>query len=279
MKFTHLIAGLAALSTLECTYAYPNMASSIEEIRARIRTMDRQPLHRRLPAKGGGGGADNKKTQKAQPATTNGKGGNGGNGVKDATEVEAPEAPEAADAADVEAADPNDDGSAPGVLIGDIKDGGKTPVGRSIARILLEQEPGQGSTSAYKIPGLHGSAKCKADACCVWAHISGELTSLFRGPSNRCNKYARAAIRLGFHDAGTWKQGNTFGGADGSIVLAKAEMARPENKGLEAIVKLVAGLQRKYGVGMADLIQFAAKHAVVSTSPFPPPPSSKPPQT
>jgi hypothetical protein len=262
MKFTHLIAGLAALSTLECTYAYPNMANSIEEIRARIRTMDRQPLHRRLPAKGGGGGGDNKKAQKAQPATTSGK---GGKGVKDAAAVKAPEAAEAADAPDVEAADPNDDGSVPGVLIGDIKDGGKTQVGRSIARILLEQEPGQGSISAYQIPGLPGTAKCKADVCCVWAHISAELTNLFRGPSNRCNKYARAAIRLGFHDAGTWKQGNTFGGADGSIVLAKAEMARPENKGLEAIVKLVADLQRKYGVGMADLIQFAAKHAVVST--------------
>jgi hypothetical protein len=256
MKFTHLIAGLAALSTLECTYAYPNMASSIEEIRARIRTMDRQPLHRRLPAKGGSGGGDNNKAQKAQPATTSGK------GVKDAAGVKAPEA---ADAPDVEPADPNDEGSVPGVLIGDIKDGGKTQVGRSIARILLEQEPGQGSISAYQIPGLPGTAKCNADVCCVWAHISAELTNLFRGPSNRCNKYARAAIRLGFHDAGTWKQGNTFGGADGSIVLAKAEMARPENKGLEAIAGIVAGLQRKYKVGMADLIQFAAKHAVVST--------------
>jgi hypothetical protein len=279
MKFTHLIAGLAALSTLECTYAYPNMASSIEEIRARIRTMDRQPLHRRLPAKGGSGGGDNKKVQKAQPATTSGKGVKGAAGVK---APEAAEAAEAADAPDVEAADPNDDGSVPGVLIGDIKDGGKTQVGRSIARILLEQEPGQGSISAYKIPGLPGTAKCKADVCCVWAHISAELTNLFRGPSNRCNKYARAAIRLGFHDAGTWKQGNTFGGADGSIVLAKAEMARPENKGLEAIVKLVADLQRKYGVGMADLIQFAAKHAVVSTfhaSSFTDPSSSSRPPT
>ena len=176
--------------------------------------------------------------------------------------------------------DPNDDGSVPGVLIGDIKDGGKTQVGKSIARILLEQEPGQASISGYKPPGLPGSAKCKADVCCVWAHISNELTTLFRGPSNRCNKYARAAIRLGFHDAGTWREGLTFGGADGSIVLAKQEITRPENRGLETIVKLIRDMQRKYAVGMADLVQFAAKHAVVSTSsPFLPPPHNTTPLT
>lgn len=99
-----------------------------------------------------------------------------------------------------------------------------------------------------------------------------QLTSLFRGQSGRCNKYARAAIRLGFHDAGALEEGLGYGGADGSIVLAGEEMGREKNRGLQDIVRVLGGLHRRvfkrHGVGMADLIQFAAKHAVVST--FPP---------
>jgi hypothetical protein len=226
MKLACLVAGLGAMSVLECTYAYPNMATSINEIKSRIQNADRRSLHRRIPK----------------------------NGAPD-TAVEAPEP-----------IDPNDDGSLPGVLIGDIKNGGKTPVGKAIARILLEKEPGQSTSESYRIPGYFGSDKCKADTCCVWAHISNQLTGLFRGPSNRCNKYARAAIRLGFHDAGAWQEGLTYGGADGSIVLAVGELQRPENKGLEDIVKVLWDIQRKFGVGMADMIQFASKHAVVSKS-------------
>lgn len=57
----------------------------------------------------------------------------------------------------------------------------------------------------------------------------------FRGPSARCNKFARGAVRLGFHDAGTWKKGNSFGGADGSVILTNEISVRPANKGLEEI--------------------------------------------
>lgn len=56
----------------------------------------------------------------------------------------------------------------------------------------------------------------------------------FRGDSIRCNRYARGAIRLGFHDAGAWKKGLDHGGADGSILLTD-EINRVENKGLEEI--------------------------------------------
>ncbi|KAH6616336.1 heme peroxidase, partial [Boeremia exigua] len=152
------------------------------------------------------------------------------------------------------------------LLIGDIKDGGSTPVGKSIARILLEQESGQ-SDETYTIPGALASAKCKADTCCVWAYVALDLTKLFRGPSGRCNENARTAIRLGFHDAGTWQEGLDFGGADGSIMLAREEIGRADNKGLQNIVSILRVLQLKYkpfGVGVADLIQFAAKHAVVT---------------
>jgi len=68
--------------------------------------------------------------------------------------------------------------------------------------------------------------------------------------------------------AGTWSSalaaaGQDFGGADGSIALA-GEVTRAENHGLEGIVSKAIAVQKTFGVGMADLIQFAAVHAVVT---------------
>ena len=40
---------------------------------------------------------------------------------------------------------------------------------------------------------------------------------MFRDLAGGCNDNARAAIRLGFHDAGTWDRTQTHGGADGSF--------------------------------------------------------------
>lgn len=51
----------------------------------------------------------------------------------------------------------------------------------------------------------------------------------------RCSKYARFAVRAGFHDAGAWEKGLDFGGADGSLVLSD-ERNRPENNGLQEII-------------------------------------------
>lgn len=51
-----------------------------------------------------------------------------------------------------------------------------------------------------------------------------------------CNDLARAAIRLGFHDAGTWSlETGPLGGADGSIILAGECESRDENRGMETI--------------------------------------------
>ncbi|EON65345.1 hypothetical protein W97_04583 [Coniosporium apollinis CBS 100218] len=164
--------------------------------------------------------------------------------------------------------DGDGDGSATGAgeLIGDLKNGITTPVGQTIANILTGKETGQ-SAATYRIPGLPGTKACKADPCCIWAHISFDLTLAFRGPSGRCNSLARQAIRLGFHDAAAWSKTRGGGGADGSIVLSGSEIKRPDNKGLEGIVAKAWALQKifgPFGVGMADLIQFAANHAVVT---------------
>lgn len=162
--------------------------------------------------------------------------------------------------------DPNENNNR---MIGDLKQGATTPVGQSIMNILLRTESAEGSNSRYTPPGTLTSAKCKADTCCVWSYISAAMSVKFTGPTLRCNDLARAAIRLGFHDAGTWSSslaasGKDFGGADGSLVLSGTEINRAENNGLQAIAKQMQTWQKQYGVSMADLIQFGANHAVVT---------------
>lgn len=169
-----------------------------------------------------------------------------------------------ADIPDLE--DPNEDNKR---MIGDLVQGATTPVGVSIQNILLRTESAEGTRSRYTAPGALTSKKCKADTCCVWSYVSQAMTKKFTGPTGRCNNMARAAIRLGFHDAGTWSSskaaaGQDFGGADGSIVLSGTEINRPENNGLQDIVKQMAAWQTQFGVGMADLIQYGANHAVVT---------------
>lgn len=91
---------------------------------------------------------------------------------------------------------------------------------------------------------------------------------MFSGSQKRCNDAARAAIRLGFHDAGTWSKalaanGQDFGGADGSILKNFGEAARAENNGLQEIIGKLQDVQRQFNVGFADLVQYAAIHAVI----------------
>jgi len=166
----------------------------------------------------------------------------------------------------------NDDGSEPGTLLGDLKNGITTPTGQTIANILLGTETGQSQDPATPpANGGVGGCKTSTDTCCIWYSISADLTKAFKGKTGRCNAVARMAIRLGFHDAGTWSQklanaGQDFGGADGSLVLFN-EITRRENRGLEVVVALAKVLQAKYKnnkVTMADLIQYMANHAVVT---------------
>lgn len=245
MRLIHVVTGLSAFSAFECTYAYPGMKATVDSIRNVVQksssrqSSSKHALHGRTPQKGGAEAAD--------PAE-----------APDAPEVDAPEP-----------VDPNDDGSTPGVLIGDLANppsSGLTPIGETVKRILLELESAQDTTSTYTIPGGLATSRCKADVCCKWAFVSNDLSVLFRGPTGRCNKYARAAVRLGFHDAATWEEGLDYGGADGSIILAKGEISRKDNGGLQDIVKILPRYASQYGVGMADLIQFAATHAVVCKS-------------
>ncbi|KAH7401333.1 ligninase LG6 precursor [Pyrenochaeta sp. MPI-SDFR-AT-0127] len=102
------------------------------------------------------------------------------------------------------------------------------------------------------------------DKCCVWYDVSAELTRQFVQGDGQCNDNARAAVRAGFHDAGAWDKNSANGGADGSLLMDFGEQDRPENNGLQSIRTLLRGVKAKYGVGYADLAQYAHNHATIS---------------
>jgi manganese peroxidase len=105
----------------------------------------------------------------------------------------------------------------------------------------------------------------------VWNTISRDLTSSFVS-GGQCTDLARAAIRYSFHDAGTFSTklptvAPASGGADGSLLLSGDEISRPENGGLQDYHGFIKGKFAQYksqDIGAADLIQFAANHAIVS---------------
>ena len=169
--------------------------------------------------------------------------------------------------------DGQDDGDTPRELIGDLKTTPPhkwTKVGKAVAGIIMGTTRGESNEGGnYRPPGELRSKACKNDPCCAWGHVSEFLTKQFTAPDGTCNDLARASVRMGFHDAGTWSknlaaQGQDFGGADGSLILASSEVGRPENKGLEVIVAKTREWADKFKVGTADMVQFMAIHAVVT---------------
>ncbi|KAH9217084.1 heme peroxidase [Leptodontidium sp. 2 PMI_412] len=161
-----------------------------------------------------------------------------------------------------EALGPNDSDE----MIGDLATvGGVTTVGKTVQDILLGNVDPYTDEPWVGLLPAKGSARCAQDTCCIWKWIAQDMEAKFKGVSGRCNRFARAAVRLGFHDAGAWSKTTGFGGADGSLILA-GEITRPENNGLQEIVGVTQAwynTYKKYGVGMADLIQMGANVATV----------------
>ncbi|KAF2198319.1 heme peroxidase [Delitschia confertaspora ATCC 74209] len=154
-------------------------------------------------------------------------------------------------------------------LLGDLKtlkDSQLTQVGKDIKAMLLYNMNAQSATIQTGPPvGTVDSAACKADPCCVWKWIALEMTAKFNGTSGRCTKFARGAVRLGFHDAAVWSNTTSYGGADGSILLTD-ELSRADNNGLATIADATKNWYnryKQYGISMADLIQFGANVATV----------------
>jgi manganese peroxidase len=161
-------------------------------------------------------------------------------------------------------------------LLGDLAtlpDKQLTPVGKDLKKLLTGSGDPESNERYPNAPAL-SNKKCKEDTCCVWKYIADDMFQLFQGRSGRCTKWARFAVRLGFHDAGTWsKQTDKLGGgADGSIVRsgANGERKRGENRGLTEIIEKMEGWYAKYNtqlgfaITMADLIQMGATVATVT---------------
>jgi len=97
----------------------------------------------------------------------------------------------------------------------------------------------------------------------TWNKVSAELKSLFSAAGGQCNDNARAAIRLVFHDCGTWdKAQKSTGGCDGSLIKSSEELGRSENTGLAPIAQKIGALATKYNVTVADMVVFAGSSFV-----------------
>ncbi|KAL1800329.1 hypothetical protein ACET3X_000671 [Alternaria dauci] len=146
-------------------------------------------------------------------------------------------------------------------IIDDILDGPLTGIAQLIADILAGKKSPVDDTKTNKPLSC---SLVSVDKCCAWYDVSAELTKHFVGADKECNDNARAAVRMGFHDAGSWDKNAPNGGADGSLLMDFGEENRPENNGLQKIRTLLRGVQAKYKVGYADLVQYAHNHATLS---------------
>ncbi|OCL04381.1 class II peroxidase [Glonium stellatum] len=89
----------------------------------------------------------------------------------------------------------------------------------------------------------------------VWANISFELTGQFATGLGYTDS-ARAAIRAAFHDCFSGP-----GGCGRSLILA-GELDWDINSSIRDIGNTLSSMAMKYSVGAADIIQFAAAHAI-----------------
>ncbi|KAF7532144.1 hypothetical protein G7054_g8234 [Neopestalotiopsis clavispora] len=128
-------------------------------------------------------------------------------------------------------------------------------------------------TPSPKISRLSSWATAQERVMSLGQYIADDMAKLFKGSSGRCTKWARKAIRLGFHDAAGWSKQTAAqglqGGADGSICLNN-ELSLPENNGLQEMGDQMKAWYAKYNtqlgfktVTMADLIQMGATVATV----------------
>ncbi|KAJ7635540.1 heme peroxidase [Mycena polygramma] len=115
--------------------------------------------------------------------------------------------------------------------------------------------------------GIPNVTDAKNQLCVPWYGIRDAIMGgIFQG---RCGDNARAAVRLAFHDAGTYSlalAANALpnGGADGSILVDPNEVLRSENNGLQNIVSLLKPLPAQFGVSPGDVLHLAGVLAVLA---------------
>jgi len=115
--------------------------------------------------------------------------------------------------------------------------------------------PGLDHVKKAVAPVLPKSLQPRATCPTIWKDVSADLVALFK-VVGACNADARHAIRAAFHDCFN-------NGCDGSLYLAQ-EYNRPENVGIPDVAKKLGTLAAFRGVGVADMIQFAAAVAIAT---------------
>ncbi|KAJ7664490.1 heme peroxidase [Mycena polygramma] len=110
-------------------------------------------------------------------------------------------------------------------------------------------------------------ANAKNPVCKPWYDVRDAIMGgLYNG---RCGDLPRAAIRLAFHDAGTFSlalqaQGLPNGGADGSMLTDHNEVNRTENSGLGPIVAALTPLPGQFNVAPGDVLHLAGVLGVLA---------------
>ncbi|KAF4950571.1 hypothetical protein FSARC_13139 [Fusarium sarcochroum] len=264
MKFSILVAAALAAVPIPEAAAHPGMGDTIKEIE-------------RIAARSWGGSSQNWNGNKGQ--SNGGSSGtwtgqsSGGNGGDSSTWPGQSNGNSGSNNGGGQSSWSGDSFN-PNSLIGDLRtisDKSLTSVGGDIKKILQGNGNPTSRERYFGCPSMN-SQRCKRDTCCVWQYISNELHDRFQGKAGRCTRWARYAVRIGFHDAGTWslKTESQGGGADGSIVLSD-ELSRGENLGLQDIGDYYQTIYDKYHtqygftqVTMADLIQMGSNIAAVT---------------
>ncbi|KAJ7836420.1 heme peroxidase [Mycena leptocephala] len=127
--------------------------------------------------------------------------------------------------------------------------------------------PASGGKPVGSGSGIPNVTDAQNPVCIPWYGIRDAIMGgLYQG---RCGDNARAAVRLAFHDAGTFSlalQANALptGAADGSILVDPNEVLRSENNGLQNIVSLLKPMPAQFGVAPGDVLHLAGVLGVLA---------------
>ncbi|KAJ3147435.1 hypothetical protein HDU86_007985 [Geranomyces michiganensis] len=107
----------------------------------------------------------------------------------------------------------------------------------------------------------NGGTTCNID---LWTKVRDAIHREF-GPGP-CGAVARAAVRLAFHDAGTYNKNDKSGGPNGSILRFSDEALATQNNYLNSVIEAMQRVFSQFeafGVTRADIVQLAGVLGVV----------------
>ncbi|KAJ6566752.1 heme peroxidase [Mycena capillaripes] len=128
---------------------------------------------------------------------------------------------------------------------------------------MKRKDGGSGGGNGNGNSGIPSVANAKNAACKpLYGARDAIMGGIYHG---RCNDYARASVRLAFHDAGTYRTADGLkGGADGSMLTDPLEVQRGENNGLQSITAALQPLPAQFGLSPGDILHLAGVLGVMA---------------